>query len=69
MQGRKLFVIARDDANMGGPRLPKSREQYERASEPKRLLILEGSAHAQRIFATDQGKLLLKEILDFLSGA
>jgi hypothetical protein len=31
------------------------------------LLVLEGSAHAQFIFATDQGERLMAEILRFLS--
>jgi hypothetical protein len=67
MKGRKLFVIAREDANHAGLRLPKVRKQYERAPAPKELLILEGSAHAQRIFPTDQGEQLMREILRFLS--
>jgi dienelactone hydrolase len=67
MQGRKLFVVARDDANDAGPRLPRIRRQYERAPGPKELLILEGSAHAQFIFQTDQGERLMREILRFLS--
>ena len=67
MKGRKLFVVAREDANDAGPRLPKILEQYERAPDPKELLILEGSSHAQRVFATDQGERLMREILRFLS--
>jgi pimeloyl-ACP methyl ester carboxylesterase len=67
MQGRKLFVVARDDANDAGPRLPRIRRQYERAPGPKELLVLEGSAHAQFIFETDQGERLLREIVRFLS--
>jgi pimeloyl-ACP methyl ester carboxylesterase len=42
-----LFIVARDDANADGPRLPRIREQYDRAPEPKKLVLLEGSAHAQ----------------------
>jgi len=34
---------------------------------PKELNVLEGSAHAQFIFATDQGERLMREILRFLS--
>jgi pimeloyl-ACP methyl ester carboxylesterase len=67
MPGRKLFVVARDDANDAGPRLPRIRRQYERAAGPKELLILEGSAHAQFLFDTDQGERLMREILRFLS--
>ncbi len=68
-KGRKLFVVARDDANDAGLRLPKIRAQYQKTPEPKELLILEGAAHAQRIFETDQGDRLMREILRFLSGA
>lgn len=69
MKGRKLFILSRDDFSGDNkiPRLPKIREQYERAASPKELVILEGSAHAQFIFATDQGGRLMREILRFLS--
>jgi Zn-dependent protease with chaperone function/dienelactone hydrolase len=68
LQGRKLFILSRGD--VGGPdvpRLPGIRAQYEKAPEPKELVILEGSAHAQAIFETDQGDRLMREILRFLS--
>ena len=48
-------------------RLPKIREQYQGATEPKEFVILNGSAHAQFIFKTDQGDRLMREILRFLS--
>ncbi len=68
MQGRKLFITTRDDFSGGGAlRLPGIQEQYERAPGPKEIVILEGSAHAQHIFKTDQGDRLLREILRFLS--
>ncbi len=67
LKGRKLFIVARDDANDDGPRLPKIRENYERASEPKELIVLNGSAHAQFLFQTDQGARVMREILRFLS--
>lgn len=35
--------------------------------EPKKLIILEGSAHAQFLFDTDQGPRVMREIPDFLS--
>ncbi len=67
MKGRKLFIIARDDPQGGGAlRLPAFRDQFERAPEPKELLVLEGSAHAQWIFGTEQGERLMDEILRFL---
>ncbi|MBZ5534722.1 MAG: alpha/beta fold hydrolase [Acidobacteriia bacterium] len=67
LKGRKLFIVARDDANSAGPRLPKIREQYEKAPDPKELVILDGSAHAQFLFQTDQGERLMREILRCLS--
>jgi pimeloyl-ACP methyl ester carboxylesterase len=67
LQGRKLFILARDDANDAGPRLPGIRSGYERAPEPKQLVILEGSAHAQFLFETDQAERLLNEVLRFLT--
>jgi len=68
MKGRKLFIVARND--LGSADVPRSvgvRKQYEKAPEPKALLLLEGAAHAQAIFATAQGDRLLREIAAFLS--
>jgi pimeloyl-ACP methyl ester carboxylesterase len=64
---RKLFIVARDDANDAGPRLPRIRKQYDRAPDPKELVVLDGSAHAQFVFETDQGERLMNEILRFLT--
>jgi pimeloyl-ACP methyl ester carboxylesterase len=64
---RSLFIVARDDANYAGPRLPAIRAQYERAPQPKELVILDGSAHAQFLFQTNQGDTVMHEILRFLS--
>ena len=63
-----LFIVARDDASADGPRLPGIREQYEKAPQPKELIILDGSAHAQYLFETDQSERVMREILRFLSG-
>ena len=62
-----LFIVARDDASEDGPRLPGIRAKYEKAPEPKELIILDGSAHAQFLFDTDQGERVMREILRFLS--
>lgn len=68
IKGRKLFITARDDPSADGtPRLIKIREQYEKAPQPKELVILDGDAHAQFIFATSHGERLMREILRFLS--
>lgn len=68
MAGRKLFVTARDDVDgTGAARLVAIREQLERSPGPKELLVLDGSAHAQLLFDTDQGERLMREIVRFLS--
>jgi hypothetical protein len=67
IKGRKPFIVARGDLGEGDePRLPKIRAVYEKASGPKELVVLEGSAHAQFIFETDQGERLMREIVRFL---
>ena len=68
MGGRKLFIVARHDTGSGDvPRLPGIRAQYQRAPGPKELVILDGSAHAQLIFRTDEGTRLMREIVRFLT--
>lgn len=68
IQGRKLFVVSRDDRGSGNiPRLPEIRAQYEKAPSPKEIVVLDGSAHAQFIFQTDQRARLMQEILRFLT--
>jgi pimeloyl-ACP methyl ester carboxylesterase len=67
LKSPSLFIVARDDTSGDGPRLPGIREQYEKAPEPKKLIILGGSAHAQFLFQTDQGDRVMREILSFLS--
>ena len=68
MKGRKLFIVARDDASAEGLRLPKIRVQYAKGLEPKFLIILEGPAHAQFLFQTNQGDRIMREIVRFLQG-
>jgi len=68
LKGRKLFVVAQGDLDAtGSPRLGKIREAYSQASEPKELLVLEGSAHAQALFSTESGDKLMRDIVSFLS--
>lgn len=69
MRGRKLFILCRDDVqgDERTPRLPKIRAQYEQASAPKELVLLDCSAHAQFIFMTKQGDRLMSEMVRFLS--
>jgi pimeloyl-ACP methyl ester carboxylesterase len=59
--GPKLFAVSEGD-----PLAPTVRAQFGRAPDPKQLLVLGGSAHAQFMFETDEGELLMAEILQFL---
>jgi dienelactone hydrolase len=67
LKGRKLFIVARDDASQSGPRLPEILDSYKKAPQPKELVIVEGSAHAQKLFDTDQGPRVMREIVRFLT--
>lgn len=66
LRGRKLFIVAHDDSNGSGPRLPGISRHYEETSRPKQLIVLKGSAHAQFLFATGEGPQLMREIVKFL---
>jgi pimeloyl-ACP methyl ester carboxylesterase len=67
LKSRSLFIVARDDTSGDGPRLPGIQKQYEKAPQPKQLIVLDGSAHAQYLFQTDQSERVMREILRFLS--
>ena len=67
LKSRSLFIVARDDSNGSGPRLPGNRAQYNKAPQPKQLIVLVGSANAQSLFQTDQNARVMQEILRFLS--
>jgi pimeloyl-ACP methyl ester carboxylesterase len=69
LKSPSLFIVARDDSSGDGPRLPGIRAQFDKAPKPKKLVILDGSAHAQYLFLTPQGKRVMREILRFLSPA
>ena len=62
-----LVIVARDDPSGSSPRLPRIRLWFDKAPQPKKLLVLDGSAHAQFLFQTDQADRVLQEILRFLS--
>jgi pimeloyl-ACP methyl ester carboxylesterase len=68
LKSASLFIVARDDANGGGPRLPGIQKQFDKAPEPKKLVVLDGSAHAQFLFQTSQSERVMREILVFLNG-
>ena len=59
--GPKLFAVSEGD-----PLAATVREQFGRAPDPKELLVLGGSAHAQFLFDTDEGGRLMAEILRFV---
>jgi alpha/beta superfamily hydrolase len=67
IKGRKLFIVARDDAEANEPRLPGIQQEYDKTPEPKKLIVVDGSAHAQFLFETAQGERVMQEILRFLS--
>jgi pimeloyl-ACP methyl ester carboxylesterase len=67
LKSRALFIVARDDRSGSGLRLPGIQAQYEKTPQPKQLIILDGSAHAQFLFQTDQSARVMREIVQFLS--
>lgn len=67
LTGRKLFLVARNDTSGDGLRLPEISSSFARVPEPKRLVVVEGSAHAQFLFGTEQGPKVLDTILRFLT--
>jgi pimeloyl-ACP methyl ester carboxylesterase len=67
LKSRSLFIVSRDDKDGDTPRLIEIQAKYDKAPEPKKLIILEGSAHAQFLFQTDQAERVMREILEFLS--
>jgi len=58
---RILFIASEDE-----PMTPGIRDQHAQAPDPRKLVLLPGSAHAQHIFKTDQAERLTEEILGFL---
>jgi len=57
-----LFVTSQDECLM-----PQVKEEYEAISGPKKLEVLPGNAHAQHIFASNQGEKLTKLLVQFLT--
>ncbi|HEY7893994.1 MAG TPA: alpha/beta hydrolase [Gemmatimonadaceae bacterium] len=67
LKSRALFILARYDSDDAGPRLPAVRAQYEKVARQKELIVLDGTAHAQFLFQTDQSARVMHEIVRFLS--
>jgi pimeloyl-ACP methyl ester carboxylesterase len=61
-----LIIMARDDANADGLRLPHIRIWFDKVPQQKELIVLDGSAHAQFLFQTDQADRVMKEVFRFL---
>ena len=61
LKGNKLFIVSKGDRL-----LSRVKQQFEIAPEPKKLVILEGNAHAQHIFKTGQSDKLTQLIVDWL---
>jgi len=67
LKSSTFFIVARDDSNEDGRRLPRIQMQFKKAPEPKEPIIPDGSAHAQFLFQTNRGERVMREILRFLS--
>jgi pimeloyl-ACP methyl ester carboxylesterase len=63
----KLYIATKDDVSGDGPRLPRLQKHFDLAPEPKELILLEGSAHAQFMFDTPLAERIMREIVRFLS--
>ena len=64
LQGRKLFIVSGGD-----PSRSSVENQFQAASEPKKLTILPGNAHAQHIFPTTLGEELTEIMLAWIDAA
>lgn len=62
LKGRKLFIVSKGDGFASD-----IQKAFEQAAEPKRLELLDGSAHAQHLFKTDQGPQVTDLIRNFLT--
>lgn len=68
LKSRVLYIVAREDSSgSGGLRLPVIQAQYEKSPQPKQLIVLDGSAHAQFLFQTDQSARVMQEVVRFLT--
>ena len=63
LKSRSILFIASKNESLA----PDIRQQYARAPKPKQLIMLDGRAHAQNIFATSQSEHLSEIILQFLN--
>ena len=61
LKGNKLFIVSAGDGLTS-----RVKQQFEKAPELKKLVVLDGNAHAQHIFKTAQGAKLTQLIVDWL---
>ena len=61
LRGPLLFITSEKE-----PMAARVTEQYQRAPQPKQLVLLPGIAHALHIFATDQAERLKMAVIEFL---
>lgn len=66
LQGRTLFVVSKNDEQRF---VKTTRTLHENAPKPKRLEVLSGDAHGQRIFESAQGDKLRSATLELLENA
>lgn len=64
LKAKSILYIASRDEGLA----PTVRKQFAQAPQPKKLIMLKGSAHAQNIFATFQAEHLSDIIVKFLTG-
>ena len=57
LKGRKLFIVSKGDGLVSA-----IRKQHAAAPEPKELVVMKGAAHAQHIFKTELGEVLMNHI-------
>ncbi len=61
IQGKTLYIASSNEAMYD-----QIKTQFEKVATPKQWLVIDGSAHAQHIFKTDQTAALTQAILVFL---
>jgi pimeloyl-ACP methyl ester carboxylesterase len=61
-----LIIIGRDDKSGSTPRLPAVEAWFQRARQPKKIVVLDSAEHAQYLFLTEDGDRVMREILGFL---
>ncbi|MGR9117296.1 MAG: cytochrome D1 domain-containing protein [Gammaproteobacteria bacterium] len=59
--GRILYIASQKESGVSA-----IKAQFQRAPEPKQLILLNGRAHAQHIFKTDEKSRLTETIINFL---